>query len=140
MDHVDFYKIKITKEHLDLMGHVNHVVYLQIMEDARWNLYNQFGYTKIHIEKEKRGPIVLEMHIKYRKEITVNEIITVKSHGLEYSSVLGKISQIIIKENGKLAAHAEVVFGYFDLQSRKLILPSGDWAQMHNQLLRRSTS
>ncbi|MBF0301288.1 MAG: acyl-CoA thioesterase [Oligoflexia bacterium] len=140
MDYLDAYKLKITNKHLDVMGHVNHAVYLQIMEDARWNLYDQFGYTKKHIEKEKRGPIVLEMHVKYRKEIITNEIITVKSHGLEYSSILGKISQMILKENGKIAAHAEIIFSYFDLQNRKLIFPSGDWAQMHNQLLRRSTS
>ncbi|MBF0363438.1 MAG: acyl-CoA thioesterase [Oligoflexia bacterium] len=140
MTPINLYKLQITNEHLDLMGHVNHVVYLQVMEDARWNLYNQFGYTKEHIEKEKRGPIVLEMHIKYRKEITINELITIKSQCVEYSGILGKISQTILKENGKLATYAEIVFGYFDLQKRKLIPPLGDWAKMHNQLLRRSIS
>ncbi|MBF0208382.1 MAG: acyl-CoA thioesterase [Oligoflexia bacterium] len=132
---MNIYKLKISPEHLDLMGHMNHVTYLRLMEEARWDLYNNLGYTKENIQEDGKGPIVLGVNIKYRKEIVLNENIIIKSECSNYSGLLGKMTQVIFKENGVIAATAEVTFGYFDLINRKLLLPSGKWFSIHKELM-----
>ena len=101
MSYIDTYNTVISLHHLDFMGHVNNATYLQLMEEARWHLYNHFCYTKEMVLEEKKGPIILETHIKYRKEILLDEVVTIETRCLEYSGALGKIHQTIYKENGK---------------------------------------
>jgi YbgC/YbaW family acyl-CoA thioester hydrolase len=136
VNYVDTYKTVITLHHLDFMGHVNNATYLQLMEEARWHFYNSYGYTKEMVTKEKKGPIILEIHVKYRKEILLNEIVTIKTFCLEYSGILGKMFQTIYKENGKKSCQAELVFGMFDLQKRRLINPRGFWKDIHTEMLK----
>ena len=122
------------------MGHVNHATYLQLMEEARWHLYNYYDYTRKMVSKEQKGPIVLEAHIKYRKEILLDEIVTIETTCLEYSGALGKMLQTIYKENGKKSCQAELVFGMFDLQKRKLLRPKGFWKDIHIKMLEHNSS
>jgi acyl-CoA thioesterase FadM len=37
--YVSEYKVKITLDHLDFMGHLNNALYLKLLEDARWDIY-----------------------------------------------------------------------------------------------------
>ncbi len=135
MNYVNKYKIIIKSDHLDFMGHVNNATYLQLMEDARWHFYNQYGYTKKMVAEDNRGPVILETYIKYRKEIILGEVIAIKTVCLKYDGVLGKVLQTIYKENGKRSCQAELVFGMFDLTKRKLLRPTGLWKDIHNKML-----
>lgn len=83
----------------------------------------------------KKGPIILETYIKYRKEILLDEVVTIETRCLEYSGALGKIHQTIYKENGKKSCQATFVFGLFDLQKRKLLSPRGFWKHIHMKMI-----
>ncbi len=135
LSYIDTYKTAIALHHLDFMGHVNNATYLQLMEEARWHLYNHYGYTKEMVTEEQKGPIILETHIKYRKEILLDEVVTIETTCFECSGALGRMFQTIYKENGKKSCHAELVFGMFDLQKRKLLRPRGFWKEIHLKML-----
>ncbi len=129
------YKTIVTAEHLDFIGHVNNATYLQLMEDARWHMYDHFGYNKEIVQEEKKGPIVLETHIKYRKEVLLDEVIAIETNCTNYRGLLGEIHQTIYKEDGKRSCYADLTFGFFDLVQRKLISAQGLWKEIHDKML-----
>ncbi len=135
MCYINTYKTKITKEHIDFMGHVNNAMFLILLEEARWHFYNEFGYDKEQAQTELKGPIITDLHIKYRKEIFLQETITIKTECIEYREYLGKLKQIVYKENGKISCYADLVFAYFDIEKRKLIPPSGKWKNLYEKIL-----
>lgn len=129
------YQTTITQEYLDFLGHVNNARYLNILEDARWHLYAQMGYTKKNAIENQKAPIVIENKIKYRKELTAGEQVRIVTKYKEYSGILGKLEQVIFKENGKRSCYAEITIGYFDMTKRKLIHPVGLWKEIHHLLI-----
>lgn len=135
MSYIDTCEIRINSNHLDLIGHVNNATYLQLMEHARWSMYNKFGFTQATVKEIGKGPIVVETHIKYRKEITLNEVVKIVTQCLDYNGMLGTIQQKLYKENSKLSSIATFKFGYFDLNDRKLVRASGVWENIHCKLL-----
>lgn len=121
------YKLLIRESHIDTLGHVNNATYLQIMEDARWEHITQRGYDLKKVQETKQGPVILEVTLKFLKEIHLREEIQVTMEVLDYQGKIGRLKQQVLKSDGSLAAEAIFVFGLFDLKERKLILPTPAW-------------
>ncbi len=121
------YKLKILESHMDSLGHVNNAAYLQIMEEARWDLITANGYGIKEVQTLKQGPVILEVNLKFLKELKNHDSISVASEMIEYKGKVGKLSQKILLPDGSLAAEAIFVFGLFDLKERKLIEPTTAW-------------
>ena len=121
------YQILIREHHLDSYGHVNNATYLNLFEEARWEACTTrgYGYKKVH--ETGQGPVILEVQMKFLKELTLRETVTVT---LELISQQGKISHLfqkMIKENGQVACELKLVAGFFDLKARRLLVPSEEW-------------
>lgn len=123
------YKVKILEKHLDSFGHVNNAVYLELLEEARWEFITKGGFGLTEIKTQKKGPVVLEVNIKYRKELLNREFITIESRPLGQPGKIMKIEQRILKEDGALASVAEFTVGFMDLEKRKLIEPPKNWLE-----------
>jgi thioesterase-3 len=121
------YKMLIREHHLDSFHHVNNATYLEIFEEARWELLQLSGITLQSIHANGIGPVVLECHLKFIKELRLRETIVIESQLQSYEKVIGVMQQNIIDEQGKICCQAQLTFGVFDLQSRKLILPPPEW-------------
>lgn len=121
------YKVQIKEFHLDSYGHVNNAVYVELYEQARWEFLtlNNYGLDEIH--KSKQGPVVLEIDVKFRKELNNREWITINSSDFSIKGKILKMKQEIIKENGDVASIGELTFGFMDLAERKLIIPPEAW-------------
>ena len=53
---------------IDFVGHVNNIVYIQWLENARINLIEAMGLTISQIaDKDEILPIITETNIKYKK-------------------------------------------------------------------------
>jgi acyl-CoA thioester hydrolase len=117
----------IRESHLDTFGHVNNATYLQIFEDARWELISSKGYDLNYVKKTQKGPIILEINLKYLREIHLREKISVTVKLLEYKKRIGVLEQKVLKENGEVACQAKFVFGLFDMVNRKLISATPEW-------------
>lgn len=121
------YKTQILEKHLDSFGHVNNAIYLQIIEEARWDFITKNGFGYEQIKTQKKGPVVLEMNIKFRKELLNREYITIESKPIGKASKIMQIEQKIYKENGDVAFIAMLTVGFMDLKLRKLIELPEDW-------------
>lgn len=122
------YVLEIKESHLDTFGHVNNATYLALYEEARWDFITQRGYGLPEILEKKVGPVLLDAHIKFKKELTNREKITIKSRSLEMShGLIMTMHQDMIKENGDIASTLDIKVGLMDTQKRKLIPPTKEW-------------
>ena len=71
------YPILIKESDLDTFGHVNNATYLKLFEEARWDLITKNGYGIKTIRETKLGPTILEIKIRFLKELRLREKITI---------------------------------------------------------------
>jgi acyl-CoA thioester hydrolase len=121
--------IVISEAHLDSFKHLNHARYLEIFEQARWDLITENGFGFDTIEKTQTGPTILGVEMKFLKELHPRETVVIRSELVSYERKIGKMRQVMIKANGESACDAIITFGLFDIVQRKLIEPTPEWAR-----------
>ena len=121
------YSLTIREAHLDTFGHVNNAVYLQLLEEARWEFITSKGYGLATVQKTGVGPTILEFNLKFIKELKLRQKITIVSQGISYEKKIGKLKQDIYNENQELCFEGLMTYGLFDTKERKLILPTPEW-------------
>ena len=121
------YELTIKEFHLDTFGHVNNATYLQLYEQARWEFISANGYGLDKIKTTGLGPVIMEIKIRFIKELKLRQKITIHSQTLAYDSKIGTIKQWITDEDGKLCSDVEMKIGLFDTHHRKLVAPTEEW-------------
>lgn len=121
------YSFTVLELHLDTFGHVNNATYLTLFEQARWELITENGYGLKEIHKVKQGPVILEVTIKYLKELHLRDQITITTEMVDYEGKVGHLKQCMLKANGEVACEAVFTFALFDTVARKLMLPTEAW-------------
>lgn len=120
------YPILIKEIYLDSFGHMNNAMYLNLFEEARWDLITKNGYGLKKIQETGLGPTILEIKMIFLKELRLREQITIETQLISYERKVGKLLQRMVRE-GEVCCEAEFVFGLFDVKERKLILPTPEW-------------
>ena len=121
------YEVTIRESHLDTYGHMNNAAYLTLFEEARWEFITRNGYGLKKVQELQQGPIVLELSMKFKKEITLREKIKITLELLDYKGKISHFKQEMIKEDGTVATELTLTFGLFDLKTRRLIEPTLEW-------------
>ncbi|MDD9950240.1 MAG: thioesterase family protein [Zetaproteobacteria bacterium] len=122
------FKHTIAADFVDALGHVNNAKVLTLLEMARWDVVGAHGFTPETIQQLGVAPVILEIHIRYLKEMLAGQEIAIRSQLLSYDKKIGKLAQTITRtEDGVQTADAVVTFGLFDLQARKLVAPTEEW-------------
>lgn len=121
------YKLLIREFHLDTYGHVNNATYLTMYEEARWEVVTSRGYGFEKVHQSGQGPVILEVNLKFMKELRLREEITITTELVDYPGKIGRLKQQMIKADGTVASEAVFVFGLFDLKARKMIEPTSEW-------------
>jgi thioesterase-3 len=121
------YELLIREQHLDIFGHVNNAKYLEILEEARWELITRNGYGLAEIVRRQIGPTILEITLKFQRELKNRQRITIKSWLDSYLGKVGQMIQQIWDAAGNLCCEATFKIGLFDLAARKLIAPTPEW-------------
>lgn len=121
------YDVLIREHHLDSFGHVNNAVYLELYEEARWEYITSRGYGYREVHDRKVGPVILGIQLKFRKELTLREKITITGQTTSYDRLIGNIHQEMINGKGEICSAADFTFGLFDMKARKLIAPTPEW-------------
>ena len=122
------YEIVIKECHLDSFGHVNNAVYVQLYEEARWDFITKNGFGLEVIQRDQVGPVLLDLQVKFRREIKNREVIKIHSQTREIlSSKMLVLDQKMIKADGKIASEALFTVGFFDMKQRKLIEANPLW-------------
>ncbi len=117
----------IKETQVDILGHLNNAVYLELFEVARWDIIHSRGYGLQKMIELQQGPVLLEVNLKFMKEVLARDAITIKSELTKYEGKIGEILQKMYKSNGHQAAELRVTFGLFDMKSRRLIEPTEAW-------------
>lgn len=120
------YPITIKESQLDTFGHVNNAVYLQIFEEARWDLVTANGYGLEYVQKSQIGPTLLEVNLRFMKEIKLRDRVVIKTQSISYEGKISKIRQWIEKD-GVNCCEALFTIALFDLKQRKLVPPTPEW-------------
>lgn len=121
------YKTTIREHHLDGFGHVNNATYLQLFEEARWEVITQGGYSWNDVQQERKGPVILELSVKFLKELTVRENIRIETQCVSYEKVVAELEQKMWNEANELCTVARFKFALFDMEKRKLLKPTERW-------------
>jgi acyl-CoA thioester hydrolase len=118
----------ISEAHLDSFGHLNNARYHEMFEQARWDLITERGFGIDTIRRTNTGPTILEVNVKFLRELAPREAIVIRSELLSYERKIGKLRQQMVKAGGEVACEAVYTFGLFDIGKRRLIEPSPEWA------------
>lgn len=124
------YQVQIKESHLDSFGHVNNAVYVQLYEEARWDFITKLGFGMDVIQRDQVGPVILDLQVRFKRELKNRETITITSQTIEIkgSKVL-VLEQKMLRLDGKVASEAVFTIGFFDLKERKLIDVTPKWLQ-----------
>lgn len=120
------YDIMIREGHLDTFGHVNNATYLQIYEEARWDLITKNGFGLKEVHEKKIGPTIVRVEIDFMKELRLRETIRVTTYLQEYETKIGTLIQEMWRGE-TLCSKMVMKFGLFDMTQRKLIPPTPEW-------------
>lgn len=121
------YPVLIVEQHLDTLGHVNNARYLDLFEEARWDLITRNGYGLEQIQGRRIGPVILEVTLKFQRELRNRQPIVIKSWLDSYAGKIARMTQQMVDDQGRSCCEAQFVFGLFDLAARKLIAPTSEW-------------
>ncbi|MTI31615.1 acyl-CoA thioesterase [Xanthovirga aplysinae] len=121
------YQLQIKEHHLDTFGHVNNAVYLELFEEARWEMITEGKYDLQEIKATKQGPVILEVNVQFKRELVNREYVKIISKGTKVEGKIMYLEQKMFKSDGSLACQAVFTLGFMDLKSRKLIFPPIAW-------------
>jgi thioesterase III len=122
-------KVIIREKHLDLFGHVNNATYLELFEEARWDIVHPRGFGLDRVQETMIGPTILDIHLQFRREIRNREEITIRTFVTGFTKKTHTLRQLMINGKGEEACVADFVMGLFDMRARKLIEPTPEWRQ-----------
>lgn len=121
------HEVTIRESHLDSFGHINNAAYLTLFEEARWEFITRNGYGLKKVQELQKGPIILNLSAKFKKEITLREKIKITFELVSAKGLLSHYRQEMVKEDGTVATELNLTFGFFNLRTRRLIPPSPEW-------------
>lgn len=117
----------VSEDLLDEYGHVNNAHYLALYEKARWNILEQSELGADTIKKNNIGPIILEVTIRFRKELLEGQKIRIETTSRRKNDKIFYFDQKMINEDGEIASKALFTAALFDLTKRKMIRADEKW-------------
>jgi acyl-CoA thioester hydrolase len=121
------YPLTVLEAHLDTFGHVNNAAYLEMFEEARWDLITRNGYGLDEVRRRRIGPVVLELKLRFARELRNRQRITIRSWTESYRGKVGTFAQQMLDEEGRVCCDALFTIGLFDLEARRLVRPTAEW-------------
>ena len=121
------YPLLIRESHLDTFGHVNNATYLQIYEEARWELATSLGFGLEAVRATGVGMTVLEATIRFKRELRLRQEVKVTTTLGELRGKVFVLRQAMVDEEGRVASEADFTMALFDLGARKIVPPTPEW-------------
>ncbi len=122
-----FYDFTVDQNLLDDYGHVNNARYLDLYEEARWDMLNKSGYGQEMVKKSRKGPVILEVNVRFKSELLPGQKIRIETSSRRKNDRIFYFDQVMINEEGKEASKAVFTYALVDLENRKMIKPDEGW-------------
>ncbi len=127
MGEVFVYELLVRESHLDTFGHVNNAKYLELFEEARWEIIAARGFGLERIQAEQVGPVILKAEVSFRRELKNREPIRIETQLEEYRGLVGRLRQTIYKQDGTLCCSGILSIAMWDMKTRKLLKPTAEF-------------
>lgn len=114
-------RIEVRSYELDALGHVNHAVYHQYGELARVAAMDAAGARLEDFQSQRRGPVLLESHISFRRELRARDVVEVSCEAKFGTGKTFQMRHLITKLDGTVAAEITCTLGIMDLRARRLV-------------------
>jgi thioesterase-3 len=118
--------IKIRGYHLDVYGHVNNARYLEFLEEARWDLFeNHFDLQRW--KSKNIGFFVVSITIHYRQPASLGDELTIHTHVSRFGGKSAVFTQRIFRKGSEaLIAEADITFVLADLKTGLAVPLAGE--------------
>lgn len=122
-------EITILESHLDTFGHVNNATYLTLYEQVRWDWITEHGLGLEQVQKEQVGPVILDLHLEFKKELKLRQKIKVESKFVEHKNrlVMQLEQKMLLPTDNALASRLVLNMGLMDMRARKLVPADERW-------------
>src|SRR6201999_2706287 len=98
----------------DAFGHVNNATYLALFEEARWEFITENGYGVKKMLETGLAPTILEVKLRFLKELRLREQIVIQTQLVSYKGKIGLIQQEILRGTD-VCCQAEFTMALFNL-------------------------
>ena len=116
------YQITVRGYELDSYGHVNHAVYLNYMEQARWEIIREAGLLD-QLIREGKKLVVIKADVRYISEIKLFDKIIIHTKVKKEAPYL-VFYQKLFNQNGSIrVARAVIKAILLDEQKKPLDIP-----------------
>lgn len=120
-------EIKVRGFHLDQFGHVNNVRYPEMLEEARYDFFDQFPGFFSRVQKAGFYLPLTHISIHYKKSSFLDDILDIRTRISSLSETKVTIHQTIsIKGTNRIILEADVVSVAVDLKTGKRSSIEGD--------------
>ncbi len=107
---------------LDSFGHVNHAVYLNYLEHARWSMLAEVGITHAEISRRQLWPVIASIEIKYVKPAFMGDELEVRTQVVDHTRIRFSLEQSIFRGDTTIAV-AKIGSAVIDATGRPVETP-----------------
>ncbi len=117
-------KLKFTEPiytyHIDFVGHVNNIIYIQWLENARVKLLQAMNVSITELaDKEKILPIITETVIKYKKPFFLENTVHVEAWVSEMMNVSAIFEFRFLNEKGEVCSYGQQKVLFIDKDTQR---------------------
>jgi YbgC/YbaW family acyl-CoA thioester hydrolase len=116
------YQITVRGYELDSYGHVNHAVYLNYLEQARWEIIREAGLLD-QLIREGKKLVVIKVDIRYISEIKLFDKIVIHTKVKKEAPYLVFYQKLFNQNGNTRVARAVIKAILLDEQKKPLDIP-----------------
>jgi acyl-CoA thioester hydrolase len=114
------YKGTVYPWHCDHMGHMNVMWYVGKFDEATWQLFAAVGLTPAWLRAHDRGMAAVEQHVRYLRELTPGDVISVRTRVLEVKDKSLRFAHAMRHDvTGEAVAETELTAVHLDAIARR---------------------
>ena len=116
------YRFVVRGYELDSFGHVNNAVYLNYLEQARWEIIEQLGLLE-YFRETGSSLVVIENHIKYIHELNIFDRVYIETSMGQLGFFVNFKQNILLQDTNKRIAKSVAKCLFVDKYKKPLDIP-----------------
>jgi thioesterase-3 len=111
-------EIRVRGYHIDVFGHVNHARYVEFLEEARWDFFDQHGPVVERLHTRGIVHAVVKLELNYLHGAKVGDCLRIDTSITEVGQSSVIMGQEIYRTNSeKIIASAKITNAFLDQQT-----------------------